>query len=99
MNEVQEMKDELQAKLIEITLLERERDKAQARVVKEHDHYRGGLVHLGDDETIENQLDPRFLDGLSSDIGRFQSLSITDGGFGTEADDESKGNGGHSQET
>lgn len=86
MNEVQEMKDQLHAKLIEITLLERERDEAQARVVKQRTQYRGELMQLEDDDMITNQLDPRHLDGLSSDVG---CLSISDGGFEAEPNDES----------
>ncbi len=81
------MKNELQAKLIEIALLERERDTAQMRVKQERIKYRGELMLF--EEPINNQLDPRLMDGLSSDLGRFESLSISDGGaFETEVDEE-----------
>ncbi len=72
LSEVKEMKNELQAKLIEIALLERERDTAQMRVKQEHIKYRGELMLF--EEPINNQLDPR-LNGWS--VVRFGAIRIT----------------------
>lgn len=95
MSEIVEMKSELKAKLIEITLLEQERDHAQRQVIRQRSQYRKELMQLPEEDAIENQLDPRNVDGLSSEVGRLESLTLSDGGFGTEADSESDYGGAH----
>lgn len=88
---------EMKAKRILIRMLENERAAAQAKVNEERTVYRGELLHVTD---IENQLDPRNIDALSSDFGNMRSSSPnfeTDEELEEEAsatEDNSDGEGG-----
>ncbi len=68
----------MHAKLIEIKLLEIEKRETQTRVKQERFAYRGELIAL-ETSTQLHQLDPRYLDGLSSKFGPTDSSSVSHG--------------------
>ncbi|KLO16813.1 hypothetical protein SCHPADRAFT_937522 [Schizopora paradoxa] len=75
-SEMQALKKAMDVKAIEIKMLKEERVSANERVQAERHAYREQLVDVLDE--IENQLDPRILEGYSSDIAFLRSSPFTE---------------------
>lgn len=88
MEEIEELRTEMRAKKIMMRMLERERDTAQETVDRERAAYQEVLVDEQSEEVIQ-QLDPRFLDGLSSEVGNI-NIDEEEMGIETATEDETE---------
>lgn len=83
----------MDAKILLMSLLRRQRKEAQERVNKERNAFRRSLIEIDHDEheLPQNQNDPMYLDGLSSDFERVMSVEPDDSaGDGSETETESE---------
>lgn len=92
-SEIDALKKAMDVKAMEIKMLKEERASANERVQIERNAYREELVEVTCD--VENQLDPRILDGYSSDIAFMRSSPFTEvssNGAGVDDVDDELGN-------
>lgn len=73
--DIREFKNRIEEKKAEINLLQQEQTRAQETVDSARKIYREQLLSV---EDINNQMDPRYLDALSSDVEPIQSSNSSD---------------------